>query len=475
MRRSTFPIFLLVPVVFSCYVLSIFLVTRRDPHSHLFFFDHHHHKIAPRERLPFPDANSDGTHNAASFSPSLRPGSDEEYPPALPLFTESSLQLVENASTIDISYFPQYSNDPLHTYELQPFIDLKRWPRIKLPFSEPPYTPFLATFQNAVFPSHDGPYTHEFFFHSIHRPGATLTPPGTLVPLTRANNPVWFQNPVVVMRSLTPANTGTLWTIETAPRLILVRDLLKSHPEISLAMFSDCPLVNEYLTLLGLSTQTVFLNEGQSVESRTVLLPAYIPGGMVAPRLITEMRDTLFWGMAGRGILEPAERDPDKRVVVLVKVWLACGPFVVVCLFVGDLDPRSSRSGSSWLCVCEGADGLFIANHLEFLHSLQSNMDDRYGVVEFDPAAHSVASTINLFRRARLVIGPPTGALTNLIYTPPLTPILAFIPTPTPPTPLPPPSHPCFVMPLEADHRINLEASLIRAWEVLFTTRPGTW
>ncbi|KAJ4453692.1 hypothetical protein PAPYR_11777 [Paratrimastix pyriformis] len=183
------------------------------------------------------------------------------------------------------------------------------------------------------------------------------------------------------------------WLIETLPRLMLVYGhLMADHRMVLVAGSGLTSFMSEYLDLLGLSRQTrtyPIYEQGRHpvIIAPRMLVPAPIPCGCSVPRLLIELRDTLFARLASRGQLD--EPRPPDTIVVIRRT-----------------DTRS------------------VTNHDEVMQTLRKELGHRLRVTEF--CGDSLPRTINLFRAARLVVGPHGAGLSNMIYSARGTPIVEF-------------------------------------------------
>ncbi|KAJ4458596.1 hypothetical protein PAPYR_5562 [Paratrimastix pyriformis] len=246
-----------------------------------------------------------------------------------------------------------------------------------------------------ISPDIDGPYTSTHYFRTrvgcteayFHDHPEIVASPGILRGYT-------FDSPVVLMRTLEVFGLKDISigsSVQNVPRLMMVRETLLAHPEMRIIIsYWDRPFFREYLDLLGLFPQAVLIPDSVHVLAPQIIVPAPVPCGQNVPRLLLEMRDVIYAAMAQRGVLQETQPQPQREIVVI-------------------------RRGGKRRVI----------NHAEVMEALREQFGDTYPVVEF--TSLSLIDTINMFRRARVIVGPHGAGLTNILYTQPGTPVVEFM------------------------------------------------
>lgn len=202
---------------------------------------------------------------------------------------------------------------------------------------------------------------------------------------------------------------------ETLPRLLYCREAIGSlTASLKIVWYYDLrtPYVRQYLELLGLAGLPFFTTTYDPVARFTadrILLPFCYPRD---PRTIAHDDPVAWYPLAAdmqrlRAALTPgAETGARPRVI-----------------YASRRDVAGNTSGER---VGSGGGGRGVINEDALIGLLRK----RYGneMMVFTGAEHDVRSTIELFSRARIVIGPHGGAFVNTLFCAEGTTLVEFVP-----------------------------------------------
>lgn len=189
--------------------------------------------------------------------------------------------------------------------------------------------------------------------------------------------------------------SGGYWhfTTEALPRLAWLKPFLDRDPEIRLLVDFDfggsCPneFVEQYLDRVGIDPgRVVHYDHTRVYHADELFLPSYVPPDQAS-------REAL---LAGRNLVLGTEPSPKEADLIIV---------------INRRDALSRRSDN-------------ISQLIEALR--RSGAGDR--VVEFVASELSIDEQIDLFRRARLVVGPHGAAHSNIIFASPGTRVIEIQP-----------------------------------------------
>jgi hypothetical protein len=211
------------------------------------------------------------------------------------------------------------------------------------------------------------------------------------------------------------------FVIETLPRLLYCRNLIREHgTALRIPWYYDLstPWVEQYLMLLELQDLPFITTAWDPVEAfaaELILLPFCYPRD---PRTVA-YDDPVAW--------YPLCRDLQRLRALLLTRMTANGGLDLArrptIIYASRTDVANAKGGTG---VGSGGGGRGMVNEEEILSILRR----RYGkdLVIFVGRDWDVKSTIDLFARARLVIGPHGGAFVNTLFCAPGTALVEFLP-----------------------------------------------
>eukprot|EP00698_Gefionella_okellyi_P008365 TRINITY_DN2072_c0_g2_i3.p1 TRINITY_DN2072_c0_g2~~TRINITY_DN2072_c0_g2_i3.p1 ORF type:complete len:411 (+),score=59.50 TRINITY_DN2072_c0_g2_i3:59-1291(+) len=168
---------------------------------------------------------------------------------------------------------------------------------------------------------------------------------------------------------------------EELPRVLLVLDMLKSDPEVKLLIHMPS-FAMQFLSLLGVSESQIVPYDGGIYYADQLWVTRPTPCGMPPKESLQLLHRALV----------PQDLPEDKRTDI------------VVILRHGFREVDNS-------------------------HELVAALRNKYGrehIIEFD-GGKSAAQSRDIFMKARMVVAPHGGALGNLIWVAPGTPLLEFV------------------------------------------------
>lgn len=209
------------------------------------------------------------------------------------------------------------------------------------------------------------------------------------------------------------------FVIETLPRLLLCHEVIRRHDgALRIPWYYDLstPFVEQYLRLLDLDHLPFMTTTWDPVEvfaAETVLLPFCYPRD---PRTVAH-NDPVAW--------YPLPRDLHAlRIAAFGRLRANSNESRQGIVIYASRRDVARREGDTR--VGSGGGGRGVVNEEEILLLLRQRYGE--GLVVFAGSDWDVKSTIELFTRARLVIGPHGGAFVNTVFSPADTALVEFLP-----------------------------------------------